>query len=450
VGDFSGAQIFDSLLPADRVEVMRGATEGRVSMEVFYAAVLAGLTLDDSGFVVVQADNLQTFADGVDHALQKARGTGVASSYVAVATSGGTTFTVPAFHGEIRSDEGFFHITFAGATDVSIANLSSESTYVYIDKTGALQQQITAPTMQDWARKIFVMRVAVNTATNVVIGFEYLNNPLGGYGITIRALYKYLVAQGVPFKIGQTITGRSDGLGFDVSAGTLLELGGTGNIHEAHELAYDAVATNNFVLLDKTSIVSTTNTQLPKFWDNNDTITALGSTTLVAHRLYRFSNGNFALQYGQGNYANMSLAKAGSLLEDFVINPRLLNASFFGWWFIESVATTTDGTVTTDFREYTIGVQGGSSGGLSGALLKGNALSDVDAAAAKTNLGLGTMAEEASGDYALRSDSWAMVNHGATASTARPTGWAGVIWYGSVQPDNITGQDIVIRTDEAT
>jgi hypothetical protein len=53
-------------------------------------------------------------------------------------------------------------------------------------------------------------------------------------------------------------------------------------------------------------------------------------------------------------------------------------------------------------------------------------------------------------DYALKTESWAMVNHGATASTARPTGWAGVIWYGSVQPDNITGQDIVIRTDEAT
>jgi hypothetical protein len=53
-------------------------------------------------------------------------------------------------------------------------------------------------------------------------------------------------------------------------------------------------------------------------------------------------------------------------------------------------------------------------------------------------------------DYALRSDSWTLVNHGATAATARPTGWAGVIWYGSVQPDNIAGQDIVIRTDEAT
>lgn len=41
------------------------------------------------------------------------------------------------------------------------------------------------------------------------------------------------------------------------------------------------------------------------------------------------------------------------------------------------------------------------------------------------------------------------VNHGATASTARPTGYAMVIWYGSVQPTNMVAPDIVIRTDEA-
>jgi hypothetical protein len=53
-------------------------------------------------------------------------------------------------------------------------------------------------------------------------------------------------------------------------------------------------------------------------------------------------------------------------------------------------------------------------------------------------------------DYALRSDSWTLVNHGAGPGEPRPFGWAGVIWYGSIQPDNMAGQDIVIRTDEAT
>ena len=70
------------------------------------------------------------------------------------------------------------------------------------------------------------------------------------------------------------------------------------------------------------------------------------------------------------------------------MNPALKNATFFGWWIIESTATNTGGTTLTDFKEYTIGIQGGSSSGLSGALLRGNNLSDLlDTAAARTNLG---------------------------------------------------------------
>jgi hypothetical protein len=49
---------------------------------------------------------------------------------------------------------------------------------------------------------------------------------------------------------------------------------------------------------------------------------------------------------------------------------------------------------------------------------------------------------------ALKATVYAVVNHGSNATTTRPSGYAGVIWYGSVQPTNMTGVDIVIRTDE--
>jgi hypothetical protein len=52
-------------------------------------------------------------------------------------------------------------------------------------------------------------------------------------------------------------------------------------------------------------------------------------------------------------------------------------------------------------------------------------------------------------DGAYTRPGWGMVNHGSTAGTARPTEFQHYIWYGSVQPTNMTGQDIVIRTDEA-
>ena len=50
---------------------------------------------------------------------------------------------------------------------------------------------------------------------------------------------------------------------------------------------------------------------------------------------------------------------------------------------------------------------------------------------------------------ALKATLYSVVNHGSNPSTARPTGYAGVIWYGSVQPTNMAEPDIVIRTDEA-
>jgi hypothetical protein len=351
----------------------------------------SGVTLDDTSLVVADTTNLQTFVNETDAALLKARGTGFTSTYVSTVAVGGTTFAQPAVNGEIYSDEGYFAVSYAGATGITIATLTSPSTYVYIDKAGNLQQQNSTPTRQDWSRKMFTMRIAVDTVAETILGFEYLGNPIGHYANSIRDLFKALLEQGVPFKGGQIITGRAGDLGFDVSSGTIMEFGGTGNIDNANVLSLSAVTNATYDLLTRSTIASENETNLVKFWDNAGTITALGSTTVVGHRLYRFSNGQFAMQYGQGNYANINLAQAGVLIEDYVLNPRLVNATFFGWWLIQSTATNTGGTTLTNFREYTIGVQGGSSSGLSGCLLKGNNLSDLlDVPTALTNLGLGS------------------------------------------------------------
>jgi hypothetical protein len=362
---------------------------------------IGSMTLDDTSLVVSDTTSLQTFAEGVDSALLRARGTGFTSTYVSTVTVGGTTFAQPAVNGEIHSDQGYFAIAYAGATVITVATLTSPSTYVYIDNAGNLQQQTSTPTRQDWSRKMFTMRIAVDISAETIIGFEYLGNPIGHYANSIRDLYKALLEQGVPFKGGQTITGRAADLGFDVSAGTLMEFGGTGNIDNANVLSIDAVANAEYTLIERTGAGTTGQTNLVKSWDNAGSITALGSGTFVAHRVYRFSNGTFVIQYGQGNYANIVLARAGLLIEDYVLNERLTNATFFGWWIVGETATNTGGTTLTEFREYTIGVQGGSSSGLAGCLLKGNNLSDLlDASAARTNLGLGTVATTAASAYA--------------------------------------------------
>jgi hypothetical protein len=351
---------------------------------------IGSMTLDNTSLVVSDTTNLQTFAEGVDSALLRARGTGFTSTYVSTAAVGGTTFAQPAVQGEIYSDQGYFPISYAGATGITVATLTAPSTYVYIDNTGSLQQQTSIPTRQDWSRKMFTMRIAVDTVAETILGFEFLANPIGHYANSIRDLYKALLEQGVPFKGGQTITGRAADLGFDVAAGTIMEFGGTGDINNPNLISLDAAANVTYSLLERSAIVGD-ETNLVQSWDNAGSITALGSGTFVAHRLYRFSNGQFAIQYGQGNYANIVLARAGLLIEDYILNERLINATFFGWWIIGQTATNTGGTTLTEFREYTIGVQGGSSSGLAGCLLKGNNLSDLlDVSAARTNMGLGT------------------------------------------------------------
>jgi sugar lactone lactonase YvrE len=392
---------------------------------------IANMTLDDTSLTVSDTTNLQTFAEGVDSALLRARGTGVSSTYVSTVSIGGTTFAQPAVSGEINSDQGYFEVSYAGATGITVATLSATSTYVYIDNAGNLQQQTTIPTRQDWSRKMFTMRIGVNAVTETIINFEYLNNPIGHYANSIRDLYTYLQAQGVPFRIGQLITGRTDNLGFDVGAGSVMEFGGTGDIDNANIKSFDAATNVSYFLFTKTTGEGA-NTDLVKSWDNADTITALGSTTCVAHRVYRFSSGSFAIQYGQGNYANMVLARAGARLEAYELNPVLEDATFMGWWLLEETATATSGTADAEFVEYTIGVQGGSSSSLAGALLKGNNLSDLlDASAARTNLGLGTAATTAAADYAtaaqgtLADDAAPLASPTFTGTPAGPTATVG-------------------------
>jgi|TARA_R110000737_G_scaffold131996_2_gene163690 hypothetical protein len=314
------------------------------------------VTLDDTDLAVAVATNMQDFANKTDGALLRARGTGFTSTYAASVTVGGTTFAQPAVKGEIASDLGYFPIDYAGATGVTVAT-GATSVYVYIDSASNLQQQTTEPTRQDWSRKMFTMRISVNTVTGNILGFEYLANPIGHYANSTRDFYEFVLAAGLSLRKGQDVTGRTDNLGFNVGVGSGFEYGGTGDIHNPNIKSFDAVSNAEYDLLERVDIAAQNQTNLVKFWDNAGTITPLGSGTFVGHRLYRFSNGQFAIQYGQGNYANIVLAKAGAPIEEYVLNTRLEKATFFGWWFIGQTATVTSGAPTlTAFKKYTIGI----------------------------------------------------------------------------------------------
>jgi hypothetical protein len=400
----------------------------------------ANVSLDDTSLVVAVSTDLQTYAEKADAALLKARSTGISKTFNTASVSvGGTTFTIPAIEGEIYTAAGYYEIDYAGATGVTVTDLTKESTWIYVDNAGVLQQQTTLPTRDDWAGKLFVMRIAVDTSTSKIVSFEYTSNTLGHYSNTIRDIVRVLVANGVPLKEDQLITGRVGNLGFDVSAGSIVKVGATGNVFNANTVPFNQVTNAEFFISTRTAYDAGGNTALPKFWDNAGSLVALGSGTFVGHRLYRFTSGNFVLQYGQGNYADLTLAKAGVLLENYVLNPVLKEATFFGWWFVSSTASNTGGNTLTDFVEYTIGITGGSNGALSGCVLRGNNGSDfLDKAAVAVNLDLeiGVDVQEYDADTLF-----ADVADNLTASFTASVDDDGTITTGTYTPTTATGSN---------
>jgi len=60
-----------------------------------------------------------------------------------------------------------------------------------------------------------------------------------------------------------------------------------------------------------------------------------------------------------------------------------------------------------------------------------------------------TAADITSAVNALKALVYGSVVHGSNAATARPSGFAGIVWFGSVQPSNAVAPDVIVRTDEA-
>ena len=75
----------------------------------------------------------------------------------------------------------------------------------------------------------------------------------------------------------------------------------------------------------------------------------------------------------------------------------------------------------------------------------------IDTDLAVTGTVNATIVQEGGAALALKSEAWTFVDARTDAGTARPTGWAGVIWLCDVTGNatNAVVPDIIIREDEA-
>jgi hypothetical protein len=358
-----------------------GNVYGRIS-----AARIAKDTVLDTNFKVIKTTTktIQESFSKADEALFKARGTELSEGGIPSINTDPTKFNItPAVLGQIKNGTDYYAISYSGASAIPVTNIASLNTWVYLDNNGALQQQTTAPTRTDYYAKLFLARFASNGTQ--LIAFERLRNPSGQYSNSIRELYDYIVSANVPLKQGLDITGNAN-LTFNRSAGSVFKFG-AGNDSTPNTPSFSSVSPASFFLVDRASVAGSQFTNVPVTqYDNGGALTTIANNKFVAHRVYFFTSGNLAMQYGQTEFSTLDAAKSGAPSAKYVTNPVNVNGTFLGWWVVGKNATDLTNPLTSYFMPYTIG--SGAGGTASGALLASNNLSDLnDASIARTNLG---------------------------------------------------------------
>ena len=268
-----------------------------------------------------------------------------------------------------------------GPITQSITNIATQQlTYIYIDDTGALQQQSTAFTSQQYHSSIPLGAVA---------HFNY--NSIGSFGGSVQTSYDqtsqiltFVDAFG-PLKIsGYGITGQSSSLQISVGSGVSFIHGGfydndpqfpseilttsqlTASIVYVHcsgsSVKFDSNNNNYFTSLR------------PEFYDPGTGNTAsLSHNNWTIQRAYSEpKTGIVYVYYGQNVYTTYNEAVANVSSDSFTEGDTFNYTTFLGFLILKS--DTTDITNTSDNKIITAGLFRGGAGGAGG----GSVVSSLD------------------------------------------------------------------------
>lgn len=348
----------------------------------------ADIAINTTGLEVIQEPDLQSYIIANDAALLKARGTEIipGTGKVTINSGDNTAFDVTAASGQIKTQTGYFAIEYAGATAVPVASISAQSTWVYIDTTGTLSQQTTAPTPEEYREKLFLARLASSGAA--LLAFEIDKNPAGQYTNSVRDLSEYVELNHKGFNLTPNAN-----LTFATSNGSVFKFGANADFNplSPHTPSFNGSDPVQFFLLTQDANIGGGNTLVPvDQYDDNGTLTNLTNNRFVIHTVYFFTSGNYTLQYGQNEYASIEIAQSAIATRDFTLSPVNSNGTRIGWIIVQEGASDLSNSAQAKFIDDTGQASGAS--GAAGALLASNNLSDVEnATTARANIGAGVI-----------------------------------------------------------
>lgn len=370
------------------------------------AVIASSVSVDDSGFDVIEGSNVQTSFDSIDNALLNARTTGARFGGIASVNGGlgtGDTIDLTAGAGQILNNTDaenptYTAVSWTAKTDVALTSTNPNITYWYFDdNTDTLKQQTTVPTRAERRTKLFLFRTSYTSSLTAITGVDSEANPVQQEGSSIKDFAELI---GSLRTVGEVIpSAASTNLTLIVTTGGIFNYGSNYDVsyidpHVTTIPAFNSNRGDTFRYAIPSGVIATDQTtfQVANYAPSGVVAAIPGANSRVGiHYIFIFSPSNVRIVYGSEYYSNSdeAISALGAINPLDLAPSGFRNAFLLGAFIAQKDETdASNGTfvVTNQFGSF-----GGGVAGQSGALLSANNLSDlVSASDSRTNLGLGS------------------------------------------------------------
>lgn len=302
------------------------------------------VALDNTGFTVLSADNVQAAFAEADTFFRNARTTGLLFGGDLSINVSGDSFDVTAGEGQILDNTDVqnqmtYQVTWDAFT--AQAPASTGVNYIYINTAGNLLQTTTPPSYEDRLDKLFLGRVIYNGTT--ILATPSDKDFIQQLGQQLRSL---AVAQGISRISGLTLSGNA-GLTFNIGSGVMFDFG-VGNYLNPHEVSISTINNATFQYVTTNGTIATDRTNIdPDQYDNAGTLTTVGNNKFTIQDVYLFSSGNVRVQYGQAEYDNIQEALNSIRTRTYTQGPNLNLGFKVGFIIVRKGATSLTNSTTT-------------------------------------------------------------------------------------------------------